>query len=111
MADKELTDLYEQRISQLEKQIETLLKQATSPWLAEQAAEFGDDPDATAWLEEAAKYDVESAICAMRRLYALARDAGWNEVAAMRIAMKNVRDILDAADRPKLSVVKPEKDE
>lgn len=97
----EIEQLYEQRIAQLEAQ----LRQATSPWTAEDVA--GRD---ASYLEELAKFDAEPAICALRRQYAIARAGGYEEGAAIRVALKILRDILDSVDRPKLSIVKGDDD-
>jgi hypothetical protein len=65
-----------------------------------------DNPDHRAWLEEAAVYDAESPICAVRRHYAVARGEGWDDIAAIRIATRKVLEIIDESARPKLTIVR-----
>jgi len=76
-------------------------------WTPEDIAEHANDPDFAQLLELSSHFDAEPGICAIRRHYALARLGGWDQTAALRIAIKNVVAVLDAGtDKPTLTVVK-----
>jgi hypothetical protein len=82
---------------------------ATTPWLASEIEENAGHPDMATLMSESVRFDVEPAIASLRRQYILARMGGWPTAAAIRIAAKNVIDIIDAETRPTLSVISGDK--
>jgi hypothetical protein len=76
-------------------------------WNPKELEEMTDDELAQEFLARSEVYDMEAPIAALRRGYALARESGWPEIAAIRIAAKTVLDICDAGDKPShLKVIK-----
>jgi hypothetical protein len=75
----------------------------TSPWADDTD---GCDPDDLAIL---AGFDCEMLIAALRRRYINLRAGGWEEIASIRIAMKELGALIDETTRPKLSVVSDDK--
>lgn len=75
-------------------------------WDPDEISECPECADVSQLLDLSAKFDAEPGIASLRRGYVLARLGGWDQTAALRIAIRNVLAILDADSKPKLEIVK-----